>query len=217
MLAGGNNNIADVNELETKSEAYIASNVEIISPDSTAPKSDIALLPKAENVNDIYESVYEFDVELQQKEYDMNSGIGQLMGSGNSSSQNQANPLGSEKAAYYGLQQQLITDINQYTRERRRRRFQLFGNQPQNDPTIAQINNPVPAVPGQVAGGGSSWFVFFSIGQRYANSGDLLASGQSDYVQQQLMLQQNSRANVENRARSFYGSRINPSGSNFRY
>lgn len=216
LLLAGNSNIPNISQLEMKSETYMASQVEIIDPQNNANSSDIALLARAENVNDIYDSVYEFNAELKHKEFDMNSSLGEMRGQTASNSLSQNNLLHSNQSTYYGLQQQLMTNIAEYTREKRRRRFQLFGNR-QQDPTIAQINNPLPAVPTQTAGGGSSWFVFFSIGQRDSSTGNLLASGESDYVQQQLMLQRNSRANVENRARSFYGSRMNRTVSNFGY
>lgn len=205
LLSNGNIN----NQLEARYTSYMASNIEVVSSSNSTNEPKIAFLPKTE-ANDIYDNVYEFEIAMNQKEYTLSSGIGEML----STNSNSLNSQEEQKATYHGLQKQLVDSLSESSKERAKIMAQGGAvPAPTTAPTIAQIAGGNTGWNRSVSRG-SNWFQFFGMGQMQSNASGLLGTEESDYVRQQLILQQASRASVQNKTQ---GLARPVGGYNFRY
>jgi hypothetical protein len=171
---------------------YLVSNIEVVtSPSSNEnqQKNNIATLPQTES-DDIYDSVYEFDIAVQQEDYTLLTGIGQMLANNSQSAQStQESPTSAP-------------DNSQVT--------------------LTQVASNISSVARSRASRGSSWMEFFEIGEQIVESnrvlgtlqveyqwteaGSLTGSGEFNYVQNQLALQQASRENIQLRTEAIQTS-----------
>ncbi len=203
ILLSDSNENGQSNTLYT---SYMASNLEVVTPEVTNEKEHkIAVLPKTD-INNVYDSVYEFDIAIKKEEYTLSSGIGKML----SDDDNSGKSAQDVQTTYNGLQTQMVDYLNDYSRTRRAQAVA----QATNGNTLAQVAGGPGSVAPPPVSRGNSWFVFFSIGQQVANPSGLIATGVVDPVQQQLALQQASRARIQQRTQSFYRP---PTSPNVRY
>lgn len=178
MLVSDRKNNED-NQSDILYTSYLASSLEVAKFPTYQQENTVAILPKTE-VNKIYHNAYEFDIAVQQKEYTLDSNIGEMLSDTNQSDQSaqKINPKS------HGLQKQIAPANN-------------GGNL---SPIVGSSSSIAPSPTTR----SNSGFKFFAIGQQFANPSGLINTGQVDYVQQQLVLQQASKANVEQKTQTFY-------------
>lgn len=192
------------NQSNTLYSSYMASNLEVIASAIEQKKNLIAVLPKTD-VNNIYDSVYEFDIAMEKKVNTLSSSLGEMLSNDN----NPDKSAQETQMKYNGLQTEMVSYLNDYAKTERAKMI----NQASNGATLAQVAGGYSA-PRPSGGTRSNWFVFFAIGQQMANSSDLIGTEMVDPVQQQLALQQATRARIEQKTHSFYRP---PITNNFRY
>lgn len=200
-------------ELNAQKDGYKGDEVEI-SIRGNEKEYDVALLPRANSIDQIYDDVYQFEIGIHEEQLNLSTGIGKLLGSKNNQSQN--NSPDYRIGTYEVAQKQIIDDLNKYTMERS---TQISARRNSSDPTVAQIATPLSTVASGRVSRGGSWFQFYAMGSRGSDPSALLGNGGVDYVQEQLMLQQKSRANIEQRTRNLYSSPVPmmPQTSSLRY
>lgn len=168
---------------------YIANSIKQIrtdKPTNISKSSDIATLPQTK-ADEVFKDMYDFDINLPKKEYDLNSSMGEIFNNqeNNTNNQNNSSPISSpidnlgnksnNSNQYEGLQQQLIASV-EVTRT---------NSSPRATPSVPNNSGFTPRVNVR-----NNWFQYYSIGQQYSNPGDLINSNQNSVVTRQQALKQ---------------------------
>ncbi len=134
---------------------------------------DVALMPQADSVDQIYDDIYQFNVAVKE-ELTLSSSIGRLLGK--KESQSQRNIPNNPMATYEVAQKQIISDLNQYARERRSQMHAARMRNGGADPVLSQISTPAPPTPNAGVNRGN-WFQFYAMSSTGSDPSAILGNG----------------------------------------
>ena len=169
---------------KNKSEKVVlldpASDLEMVVEETVGRNDSVPFLSMTKT-NDVYKGMYEHDIGIQRQEYTLSSSIGEMLADNPSPRQQQE-----VEPTYDQLHDEMVNNLNQYSQTSRSQ-------------AIVQRSNGITI--GQTLGAPSSrrtsnWSRFFALGQKTSQVGNLIPTGQSNYVQQEINLRSSSQLNT---------------------